>query len=112
MCKAYGPEWDLASPNTQRHQNTLSNWLIGENEELFWIGLHDLKEEGTWEWSDGKPRSFNGFFRGEPNNWGEYGEDCVALGWGGPFWNDSHCSSELYSICERNARYMNNENFW
>jgi hypothetical protein len=57
-----------------------SRWL--------WIGLNDVNQEGTFEWSNCEPVSYTNWTPGEPNDYppGEdYGE--MDANWGGR-WND------------------------
>ncbi|XP_054834316.1 C-type lectin domain family 4 member G-like [Eublepharis macularius] len=67
---------------------------------LYWIGLHDMKNENTFVWVDDSPLSYTHWFAGEPNDYG-HGEDCVTMterGW----WNDYACGREVTgTICEK-----------
>lgn len=45
----------------------------GGQDRLFWIGLNDLAEEGTFVWSSGAPVTFTNWYPGEPND--ELGEE-------------------------------------
>ncbi|XP_066304554.1 lymphocyte antigen 75-like [Branchiostoma lanceolatum] len=67
-----------------------------------WIGLHDMSQEGSWQWTDGTPYSstFTSWNPGEPNNVGD--EDCVEVLQGGG-WNDHSCSVSRPYICERSV---------
>ncbi|KAI8491947.1 hypothetical protein Bbelb_303200 [Branchiostoma belcheri] len=66
----------------------------------FFFGLHDVFNEGRFEWIDGtKLGSFNSWNHGEPNNYRNR-EDCVAfvgLRWK---WNDFDCSIGRYFLCQ------------
>ncbi|MBZ3881534.1 CD209 antigen-like protein 2 [Sciurus carolinensis] len=67
-----------------------------------WMGLSDLKHEGTWHWLDGSPLSlrFMTYWNpGEPNSSGE--EDCAEFR--GDGWNDSKCSYQKFWVCKRPA---------
>ncbi|XP_075812621.1 CD209 antigen-like protein B [Microtus pennsylvanicus] len=67
-----------------------------------WMGLSDLKKEGSWLWVDDSPLSsrFQKYWnRGEPNNIGE--EDCVEFA--GDGWNDSKCDLQKFWICKKSA---------
>ncbi|XP_046542132.1 CD209 antigen [Equus quagga] len=67
---------------------------------LTWMGLSDLKHEGTWHWVDGSPLlpSFMKYWNeGEPNSSGE--EDCAEFR--GKGWNDSKCSLSKFWICKK-----------
>uniref|UniRef100_A0A8I3ZZI6 CD209 molecule n=1 Tax=Callithrix jacchus TaxID=9483 RepID=A0A8I3ZZI6_CALJA len=73
-----------------------------KSNRLAWMGLSDLKQEGTWQWVDGSPlspslrRYWN---QGEPNNIGE--EDCAEFNGNG--WNDDRCSAAKFWICKKSA---------
>ncbi|XP_038201249.1 CD209 antigen-like protein B [Arvicola amphibius] len=67
-----------------------------------WMGLSDLKKEGSWLWVDDSPLSSRlqkYWNRGEPNNIGE--EDCVEFA--GDGWNDSKCDLQKFWICKKSA---------
>nr|XP_006132086.1 C-type lectin domain family 4 member G isoform X1 [Pelodiscus sinensis] len=66
----------------------------------YWIGLHDINNEGTFIWVDNNPLSYSNWNRGEPNDYGG-GEDCVMMFRDGK-WNDMPCAaSEEGWICEK-----------
>ncbi|XP_078697755.1 alpha-N-acetylgalactosamine-specific lectin-like [Branchiostoma floridae x Branchiostoma belcheri] len=64
---------------------------------LFWIGLHDQREEGRFEWVDGSALGpYNSWGTGQPDgNWS--GEDCVYLK---DKWNDYDCNRIINFICQ------------
>ncbi|XP_066270864.1 pulmonary surfactant-associated protein D-like [Branchiostoma lanceolatum] len=69
-----------------------------------WLGLHDRREEGRFEWVDGTPLGdFNAWFPRQPDDW-EGSEDCAAYTFRSiekPFeWNDLPCSRHLPFICQ------------
>ncbi|KAH0518439.1 CD209 antigen-like protein B [Microtus ochrogaster] len=67
-----------------------------------WMGLSDLKKEGSWLRVDDSLLSsrFQKYWnRGEPNNIGE--EDCVEFA--GDGWNDSKCDLQKFWICKKSA---------
>nr|ABW34406.1 immunity adhesion receptor DC-SIGN [Aotus trivirgatus] len=67
-----------------------------------WMGLSDLKQEGTWQWVDGSslsPSLRRYWNKGEPNNIGE--EDCAEFNGNG--WNDDKCSAAKFWICKKSA---------
>ncbi|XP_067173445.1 low affinity immunoglobulin epsilon Fc receptor-like [Apteryx mantelli] len=65
-----------------------------------WIGLHDRSTEGTFEWADGSPLSYQNWARQQPDEAGT-GEDCVTMGVGGR-WADRACASSPGGwLCER-----------
>lgn len=53
---------------------------------------------GGWTWSDYRPVSFINWATGEPNNYGEEGEDCVEMMPDGK-WNDHYCLTKRGYIC-------------
>ncbi|XP_078692942.1 collectin-10-like [Branchiostoma floridae x Branchiostoma belcheri] len=73
----------------------------------FWIGLHDQREEGRFEWVDGSALGpYSSWSRGEPSGpllWGNNSEDCVSYS-SRPFqkdkWTDENCSMPNYFICQ------------
>ncbi|KAJ7379755.1 Sushi, von Willebrand factor type A, EGF and pentraxin [Desmophyllum pertusum] len=81
-----------------------SQYLTGN--VVYWIGLTDAENEGTWKWSDGSALTgyINWHFN-EPNDMG--GEDCVQIVLGthskiyNAGWNDATCSISLGFICEK-----------
>merc|ERR1719318_561215 len=71
-----------------------------------WIGLNDIKSEGSWEreGSNSKPTYFH-WNAGEPNNvrWFFATEDCVLMyswGWGKGKWNDLFCDHKKNYVCQ------------
>ncbi|KAI8491595.1 hypothetical protein Bbelb_307950 [Branchiostoma belcheri] len=69
----------------------------------FWIGLHDQREEGKFEWVDGSALGpYSSWGRGEPNDeWHDDDEDCVNYSAGKKDkWNDAPCHFQLYFICQ------------
>ncbi|XP_040587523.1 CD209 antigen-like protein C [Mesocricetus auratus] len=65
-----------------------------------WMGLSDLKQEGTWLWVDGSPLKWGKYWSPrEPNNLGN--EDCTGFSDNG--WNDNLCSLEQFWICKKPA---------
>ncbi|XP_059846845.1 hepatic lectin-like [Hypanus sabinus] len=70
----------------------------------YWIGLHDIVEEGNWRWVDGTDYASNVKFweRGQPNVHEEFEEDCVVVS-GNGLWHDWPCDSMHFAICEKTA---------
>ena len=67
---------------------------------LLWLGLNDIEDESIWRWSDGSPTSFINFKDGQPNNFGDQNEDCVAmippsLTTTGLQWGDTICQKPI-----------------
>jgi hypothetical protein len=91
----------LATIKSQADQDRINALIVGVSEET-WIGLTDVKSEGTYVWADGTPMTYSNWYSGQPNNWmGE--ENCVRL-WkwvGGTFqWGDYFCVEPKNYICE------------
>ena len=80
-------------------------WLDGRIDSYstarWWMGYNDVTVEGYWDW-DGPYSSYTNWAANEPNNSGGY-EDCAVLNqMGGGAWNDIHCNTSLYFVCEAN----------
>ncbi|XP_019643119.1 PREDICTED: hepatic lectin-like [Branchiostoma belcheri] len=62
----------------------IDNFLVSLMKQTFdfWIGLHDERQEGKWEWIDGTSlgTGYNRWKSGQPNNYG--GKQHCALYWG------------------------------
>ena len=69
------------------------------SEREFWIGLHDKKKEGTWEWTSQRGLGYTNWGDGEPNDYGT-GEDC-AHARRDMKWNDNKCSSKRGYVCSK-----------
>ena len=68
----------------------------------YWVGGADRAEEGVWRWvSSNTPISsaVQDWIPGEPNNSGG-DEDCLAINYAGPHWNDRPCHIISRYICE------------
>ncbi|XP_048008546.1 C-type lectin domain family 17, member A-like [Megalobrama amblycephala] len=65
---------------------------------LFWIGLTDIDEEGSWKWVDGSTPTFWFWRTNEPN--GQRGENCAVVH--STIWADYRCSNAYPWICEKN----------
>ena len=76
-----------------------------------WIGLTDVKKEGTFVWADGTDAEYTNWADEQPNNEdGEQhcGEIANGVFWPGGepqvgVWNDFQCENELMYICKKNA---------
>ncbi|XP_078658219.1 C-type mannose receptor 2-like [Branchiostoma floridae x Branchiostoma belcheri] len=94
----------LAMPRDRISSRRIANMLTRYHTYEFWIGLHDQRKEGHFEWVDGTPLgAFQRWAPGQPD--GDEGEDCATYwvyGAGGQCtnWNDAPCSRKLYFICD------------
>ncbi|XP_078603221.1 C-type lectin-like [Branchiostoma floridae x Branchiostoma japonicum] len=73
------------------------------DKNCYWFGLHDRREEGSFEWMDGTALGeYNHWAPGEPNNNGG-NEDCVHYcsykSWEDK-WNDEPCGRPYRFICQ------------
>ncbi|XP_078687041.1 lithostathine-1-beta-like [Branchiostoma floridae x Branchiostoma belcheri] len=74
----------------------------------FWIGLHDQREEGRFEWVDGSAiGKYDSWRPGKPSNYlGDFADskNCVASDpfppWGDTTWKDERCNTKM-SIDDR-----------
>ncbi|XP_035694120.1 alpha-N-acetylgalactosamine-specific lectin-like [Branchiostoma floridae] len=74
----------------------------------FWFGLHDQREEGSFEWVDGSALgTYNSWGVEQPDDkWGK--EDCVYYSWTSTNivkgwkekWNDAPCNEQHRFICQ------------
>ncbi|XP_066445591.1 hepatic lectin-like [Eleutherodactylus coqui] len=93
---------DLAVITSKREQAFLGFLSDASSYRFYWIGLHDMDEEGTWTWVDGSnyETSYKRWSDDQPDDWQD-GEDCVHLRAFGE-WNDISCDYEgAYGICEK-----------
>ncbi len=83
----------------------LSRWAWrearGRGRSSWWVGMSDLGAEGDWRWVDGREAQYDGWARGQPDDFGR-AEDCLEL-WpmADGYWNDADCAIESRYICER-----------
>ncbi|XP_072020400.1 macrophage mannose receptor 1-like [Amphiura filiformis] len=96
---------DLAVSNTPEIHEFLNN-LLGDTGVRYWIGLHDTTMEGNFVWVDGSPLTSTFWSGGEPNNYGEYEEDCVEYSPEKGKWWDENCIEPQYYICGRSINQV------
>ena len=53
-----------------------------------WLGGHDTRLEGTWEWKTGEPNDHN------------RGEDCAQMRSDSRVWNDAPCTRTIFYVCQ------------
>ncbi|XP_052610774.1 CD209 antigen-like protein E [Peromyscus californicus insignis] len=82
--------------NSVEEQRFMKYWNVRKNQRS-WIGLSDLRREGSWQWVDGNPLQLSFWKEGEPNNDGD--EDCVELFTDD--WNDNKCTEQNFWVCEQ-----------
>merc|ERR1719270_2039292 len=81
----------LYEPRDQSVMKSVISLAKKANLGEFWIGIHDMDNEGTFIYDSDKSKlSFTNWNSGEPNNWGS-GEDCAAVDGSGN-WNDLPCA--------------------
>lgn len=68
------------------------------DDNQYWIGFSDQKEEGNFIWDDASPVNFEFWNKKEPND-KRKNEDCVVMK-RSKKWNDLDCSKERNYICE------------
>ncbi|KAK7491800.1 hypothetical protein BaRGS_00016935 [Batillaria attramentaria] len=75
----------LAEPKTADANNFLKNYIQTTISSYYWsrwLGITDVAQEGKWVYvSDGSEVVFTDWDAGEPNNGGNFGEDCANLQW-------------------------------
>ncbi|MFH1131586.1 MAG: lectin-like protein [Pseudomonadota bacterium] len=65
-----------------------------------WVGLNDMKKEGTWVWITGEPVNYTAWTPGEPSDSLD-GEDCAAIWRAQLGWLDHPCISLGHAtVCE------------
>ncbi len=80
-------------------ENTALLALLDEAVPSLWIGLSDLRTEGTFVWADGTALDYNNWNAGEPND-AAGAEDCAQISRGTGYWNDFDCTMALPFVCE------------
>uniref|UniRef100_A0A673HMF3 C-type lectin domain-containing protein n=1 Tax=Sinocyclocheilus rhinocerous TaxID=307959 RepID=A0A673HMF3_9TELE len=70
---------------------------VSERYCVFWIGLTDSDEEGTWKWVDGSILTSGFWMFGEPS--GHRRENCALTVVGE--WADHPCTEEYNWVCEK-----------
>ena len=99
----------LASVHSSEELQFIWNKVARRNNVM--LGGNDMKEEGTWTWTDGTEMNFTAWHKNEPNN--NLGvEDCLLfISWHDPKsqvilgWNDIRCGATardpfVCKVCE------------
>ncbi|CAG2216421.1 unnamed protein product [Mytilus edulis] len=112
FCKNQGG--NLVTIETEEENNFLKNILTlmrnagGASENLWWwIGLTDIKTDGSFEWVSGQSVTYTDWYQGpppEPNGvaWNNAKADCVVMRHTYGFtWSDEYCRYyDVQAICE------------
>lgn len=82
-------------------ETALIQRLVGNTKEHYWIGMHDIRREGTYQWMDNTRTNYYSWDgkKKQPN-----GGDCVAIKADGTLWHDGNCMQKLKFICKK-ARF-------
>ncbi|XP_051242321.1 CD209 antigen-like protein E [Dicentrarchus labrax] len=78
--------------------------FINSLNRIFWIGLTDREEKGTWKWVDGSVLNSTGFWKkGEASGISERMKHCVVTYYYNHqrSWSDEKCSKSQSWICEK-----------
>ena len=67
--------------------NSVLRRLTSESDHV-WIGLNDIEDEGSFQWTDGSPVDYTNWAPGQPDNLAD--SDCVYLLPDGT-WDDAQC---------------------
>ncbi|XP_078687687.1 alpha-N-acetylgalactosamine-specific lectin-like [Branchiostoma floridae x Branchiostoma belcheri] len=100
-CRADGGT--LAMPrDAETNAFLISLYKSVRDDCVFWIGLHDQREEGRFEWVDGSALGpYTAWGQGRPDNQGN--QDCVVysgLKNEKDKWNDEECHKTFCFICQ------------
>ncbi|XP_048022846.1 CD209 antigen-like protein C [Megalobrama amblycephala] len=86
---------DLIIINNKEEHDFVQKNIRGS---LFWIGLTDIDEEGSWKWVDGSTPTLRFWWTNEPR--GQRRENCVLYYISN--WSDYPCDDAHLWICEKN----------
>ncbi|XP_060137251.1 regenerating islet-derived protein 4-like [Zootoca vivipara] len=86
-CQSYGRGAHLASLLTQAETLVVANHIAAYQTDIsnVWIGLHDIRHNGRWRWTDESTYNYKAWMPGAPNNSGK----------------DEYC---VEAFCERGSR--------
>ncbi len=96
---------NLVTVNDQAEQDFLKRVFFSDTnrDDLYWIGLNDIAQEGTFVWVSGEPVTYTNWAPGEPNDFPP-GEDAVVINWirdlNNGAWNDYFADQEVVGIIE------------
>ncbi|XP_013919870.1 PREDICTED: pulmonary surfactant-associated protein D [Thamnophis sirtalis] len=86
----------LAAPRNAAENDAVQKIVLLYNKSAF-LGITDLKTEGTFKYLNDQPLTYANWLTGEPNNQGQ--ENCVELFSNGK-WNDKSCGEKRLLVCE------------
>ncbi|XP_078573049.1 C-type lectin LmsL-like [Branchiostoma floridae x Branchiostoma japonicum] len=91
----------LAMPrDAETNAYLISLYTSVRDNDDFWFGLHDQREEGSYEWADGSALGiYNSWGPEQPDNH-EGRENCVLYSKHWNEWNDLPCDSWIRFICQ------------
>ena len=94
----------IASTRSNSHVQNLARSTWGDIPRL-WIGAERVTTSNSdyFQWTTRDPFSFQYWADGEPNNWHDRGEDCVAMQVPNGRWNDDVCTEQYNFICYKRA---------
>ncbi|XP_067325700.1 C-type lectin LmsL-like [Anolis sagrei] len=102
-CQTYQRGAHLASLLSHAEILVVANHISAYQTEVsdVWIGLHDIRHNGRWRWSDESTYNYKAWMMGAPNNL-EKNEYCVELKHFTDFtqWNDAKCHKLNAYICK------------
>jgi len=90
-CQALG-DANLASIESAT-ANTFIKDLLSDSA---WTGATDVKNEGTWKWTNGETFSFNKWK--DDSDISNDDEDCAYIATNGK-WQDQDCTKKLHYVC-------------
>ncbi|CAH1796015.1 unnamed protein product [Owenia fusiformis] len=97
-CRSKGG--DLASFHSEAEYTFIwRNYMIGETNGNYWIGLNTRSGKEGHKWSDGSPVTFTKWADGEPNDYNN-AEDCTVAHARAGRWNDIWCWTGRNWICK------------
>ncbi|XP_053398682.1 uncharacterized protein LOC128556876 isoform X2 [Mercenaria mercenaria] len=85
----------LSSVNSGFEQAYIYLTMKQNHVDAVWIGLNDVKQSGTYSWTDGWPVLYTNWDAGQPVG----GQGCVIVNSTGR-WIDTNCTSKYPSICK------------
>ena len=82
---------NLASVHSPDENSFLKTFVSAY--DYVWIGLHDMENEGSFQWTDASPVNYTNWSAGQPDNLND--SDCVFLLPDGS-WDDGECERKAW----------------